>query len=561
MAGWRTPVAVLGVLLAACSSDPGVAPVPPGISNGLVSHTVSGNILGPDGTNLCNTTSGVTMVARLLNANFPPGQPFLAQQTIACPANRYSFSADAGTARISLQLPTGAIVALALPERTLDEVPVGDVDVTHDIHVLNGTALGGSVTLDGNPVVGQGLAINYGFNPTFFAAGGSSQADGHWAEFFGRSQLILQNGVAFEASGCTGGLATKLTAGPPIGPFVFPTDRSAIDCTMITAPAAEFSHTLTRLVVTPLPGDIGGLSPELFYRYGSGWGVQFPVVGQAPMHFPLEASHLYVGGLMIGLAPDRVLTGTSVLGEMQCVGACRDLGLDATLGFTDQTPAGRKVLWQYSDTPSPQGVGLRIRQRSFDGVPPNDYVLFHFSIQNQGSATVTFYAGFFGDWDVDINPFDDVGLTDMNGSLMFMTSSIENTGIHVGTLLRGDAPVSGNYFFAGNEPFPSLTDQVSAMNGSLRRESDGPADLRYIHAIGPITLDRGKKADLWVAVLAGENRDQLLTNAQAADADIGNRMHQPDGTAPTQTVNTQPLGVPGQPFTKHTNSRPIPLRR
>ena len=452
-----------------------------------------------------------------------------------------------------VQLPTDAIVGLALPWRSLDEVAVGDADVTHDVHIVDGTALGGSATLDGSPIEGVGLDVVYAFNPNFGATSGVSAPDGHWAEFFGRPQLILQHGVSVRTpSGCAA-LAVKVLEAPPTDPFVFPTDRSAINCTLVTAPTTQFSHTLTRLVVTPLPGDIGGFSPELLDQYGDGWGVQFPVAaGTSPAHFPFEASHIFLGGLLIGISPDRVLSGTNVAGEMECGAACRDLGLDATLGFTDQTPTGRKVSWQYSDAPSPEGVGLRIRQRSFDGAPPNDYVLFDFSIQNQGSSTVTFYPGFWADWDVDLDAADDVGFTEMNGKLMYETSTDpDDAGTYVGTLLGGDAAVSGNYFFSGAQFQPSTTDQVQALSGGLRQETLGPGDLRYIHGIGPITLARGKRADLWVAIVAGENHTQLLANAAAADGDIGKRQRQAgsavDGSI---TVNAQPLGVPGRPFSK-----------
>ncbi len=548
----RARLLLVGAFALACARDERSSPLAPPSFSLDPSHMISGSVLGPDGMNICNTIGSGTMPVRLLNPAFPAEPPFLGAQNLTCPTNSYSFSAESDTARIRVQLPTDAIVGLALPWRTLDAVAVGDADVTHDVHIVDGTALGGSATLDGSPFEGMGLDLVYAFNPNFGAASGSSAPDGHWSEFFGRSQLFLQNGASLRAvSGCVG-LGIKVLEAPPTDPFVFPAERSAINCSLLTAPATQFSHTLTRLVVSPLPGDIGGLSPELFDQYGDGWGVQFPVaMGTAPAHFPFQASHMFEGGLLIGISPDRVLSGTDLTGEMACGLACRDLGLDATLGFTDQTPAGRKVLWQYSDAPSPEGVGLRIRQRSFDGVPPNDYVLFQFSIQNQGSSAVTFYPGFWADWDVDLDPFDDVGFTEMGGKLMFVTSSLESPATYVGTLLRGDAPVSGNYFFVNAPPVPSTSDQVQALSGGLRRETAGPADLRYIHGIGPIPLARGKKADLWVAIVAGENHDQLLANAVAADADIEKRQRQGGEVSDaSHIVSTQPLGVPGRPFSK-----------
>ncbi len=549
----RTRLLVLGAIALACTRDDrNVLVAPPSFSLDP-SHMISGSLLGPDGMNICNTIGSGTMPVRLLNPAFPAGPAFLGAQDLPCPTNSYSFFADAGTARVRVQLPTDAIVGLALPWRTLDSVAVGDADVTHDVHIVDGTALGGSATLDGSPVPDVGLDLVYGFNPGFGVASGSSAPDGHWAEFFGRSHVMVQNGVSVQAAVGCAALGVKVLEGPPAGPFVFPTERSAINCSLLTAPATQFSHTLTRLVVTPMPGDIGGQSVELADQYGIGWGVQFPVgPGQSPVHFPASATHLFGGGLLIGIAPDRILSGISVAGQLACGAACRDLGLDGVVGFTDETPAGKKVMWHYSDATSPEGVGLRVVQRSFDGQPPSDYVLFDFSIQNGGKSAVTFYAGVFMDWDVDEDAFDDFGFTDLGGRLMGVTSAFES-GVHVGSLLVG-APVSGNLFynFSGDVAVPSSTaDQFQALSGGMRLTDIGPGDAHYIHGLGPITLARGKKADVWLGIIAGDNRDQFLANARAAEADIARRQQGgAEGFETLQSVNTGRVGIGVRPFTK-----------
>jgi len=206
--------------------------------------------------------------------------------------------------------------------------------------------------------------------------------------------------------------------------------------------------------------------------------------------------------------------------------ACRDFGLDATLTTRDRGAAGRSVTWRYSDATSPEGVGLRVVQRSYDGKPPADYVLFHFTFTNTSRATRTFYAGFYGDWDLDDigDHSNDIGFTDLGGRLMYMTNEGE-TGVHAGTLLLADFPVAGNYFYGNPGPpaFP-LTDQFGALSGSLTRTAtDAPRDNRYLHAVGPITLRRGKSAEVWVVIVAGENRAQLLANAAFAERDVMER--------------------------------------
>jgi hypothetical protein len=66
----------------------------------------------------------------------------------------------------------------------------------------------------------------------------------------------------------------------------------------------------------------------------------------------------------------------------------------------------------------------------------------------------------------------------------------------------------------------SLADQIRALKGELRRTTISASDNRAIHAVGPITLKRNKSADVWVAVVAGGNRAELLANARAAADDV-----------------------------------------
>ena len=482
---------------------------------------ISGRVLGPDGRNICNTVGSGALLVRLLNPEFAvgSGNAFLGQQNITCPDNRYSLPATAGTAHLRVEVPiTDGIDGL--PWRSLDEFPVGTRGATHDVRIAEGTALGGSATFEGSPFEGASITLRYDFNSNFPAGFGVPGPDGGWMDFFGRSPFLLKAGVRYQVS-CDPVPGTRVTDGPPGGGFLFPTELSAINCTMETAPSVAFSHTASRLVVTPMPGDIGGSgSRELFDRYGVGWGVQFTVQPGSTPSRDQSASHLFVGGLLIGRDPDSVLAGVNVNGQLQCGLTCRDLGLNATLQVTTTASGGRQVTWRYSDATSLEGAGLEITQTSVDGRRPNDYVLFRFTIRNTSRFTRTFHVGFFGDWDMDVDAFDDLGFTDLDGRLMYLVSQ-EETGAHVGTLLLG-APASGNFFFTA-AGIPSTFDQVQALSGGFRQETAGPGDLRYIQGVGPITMRRGQQRDVWIAVVAGEDRNQLLTHAAAAEADVAGR--------------------------------------
>ena len=490
-------------------------------------HRITTNVLGPDGSaSICGLLpQGAQVPVRLFNSTPPP--LLGGYGTLACPESRLHLSAPAGSWYLGVELPPAPGLG-ALPWRYLATSPVaiGGGDASHDIVIEEGSRLGGRATFEGKPVEGVGLTVSYESQGMMAAYGGSGK-DGRWVEFFGRSPVVLQKGVRYTLRpfSCEF-LGAKLVNKPPTGGFLFPSELAAIDCTLVRAPSARFTHDLTRLVVTAMPGDIGGLSDEFVHDLGFGWGVQFPVAaGQSPSHDP-SVSQLSSGGLMIGIAPGRVLSGVTRRDLAACGAACRDLGLDGRVHVTASPQWGKRVTWRYSDARSPEGVGLRVVQQSFDGRPPADYVLFDFTITNAGPATTTFHAGFFGDWDIGVNDNDDVGFTEMGGRLMYQTDS-DLRGPYLGTLLSGDAPITGNYFFT-KAAWPSLTEQVDALAGRLSRPaSDAPGDYRYIQGAGPITLGHEQSADLWIAVVAGDSREQLLANAAWAAADIANRRRRP----------------------------------
>jgi len=545
----RARLVLLGALALACTRDDPNPPLAPSFS--LSSDPMlTGQLFGPDGSsNLCGFIPAGSQV-RVRPIDLAAQDFGAAVNILTCPTNAFSFSVAPGSYLVRTILPPGDPGIGTFPVRTVEPVTIDGSDVTHDIVVRNGTALGGSATLDGAPLEGVSLTMVYDQAQGFLAADGGSGPDGAWTEGF-RSPYILQNDVRYATGGCLALGVQALENAPPS--FLFPSEVSAINCRFAPAPSIQFSHTHTRLVVTPMPGEIGGQASDLSDQYGIGWGVQFPVrPGQSPVHVPPSATHLFGGGLMIGIAPDHILSGINIAGQLQCGADCQDLGRDGVVSFTPQTPVGRIVTWRYSDAGSPEGVGLRIVQRSFDGRSPNDYVLFRFDIKNGGSSTVTFYAGVFMDWDVEEDATDDAGTTELGGTLMVVRSTTD-LGYHMGTLLLG-APVSGNVFynFSGDVPVPSSTaDQYQALSGGMQQLTIEPGDAHYLHGVGPITLARGEKRTIWLAIVPGEDHDQLLANAAAAQADVARRQSAGEETAGgSLTVPTGRLGVPMRPLKK-----------
>jgi hypothetical protein len=354
---------------------------------------------------------------------------------------------------------------------------------------------------------------------------GGSGPDGSWGEGF-RPAMWLQPEIRVRPSLDCQGLGWRTVSAPPPGTLVYPSEASSFDCRLVTGSSLPFTHTRTRLVVTPTPGNIGKGEPAFSDQYGLGYGVQFPVTppGSA-VNLPLTASLLWAGGLVVGIAPNTILSGVDLSGYFECGAACRDFGLDGgSLQLVSKASGAKKVTWTYSDGGSGDGVGLKVVQKSFDGRPPADYVLFKFAFTNTSPAKRTFYAGFFGDWDLsdDGSAANDFGLTALGGRLMYVTNQ-GDAGLHVGTLLLGDFPISGTSFFGAESNGMSLGDQLGALSGTFKQTSFGPVDIRAIHAMGPITLKPKKSAVIWIAVVAGESKDQLLANAAAAKADVNAR--------------------------------------
>ncbi len=484
-------------------------------------HVLTLNVLGPDGKrSICGYLPKSTVVpARLLRTTHPIQGTF---DAFACPESQLRLRSPPGRWYLRVTLPSTPNLG-PLPWKELVPVVVRH-DVTQDVVIHGGSPLAGRATFQGAPVAGVRLTVGHdslGVMNTY----GRSGSDGSWVEFLGRSPVILQPGIRYTFSSTCMFLGAKLVNRLPPGGVRFPSELSSVDCNLVDGSTRRFTHDHTRLVVTAMPGDIGGTSSDFLHELGFGWGVQFPIAsGQAPARTHWN-SHIWQAGLMIGVAPDRVLSGVGLQSQRTCGTRCRDLGLDGNVQVKPLPRLGKEVVWQYSDATSDEGSGLRVEQHSFDGQLPADYVLFRFVITNGGGATVAFHAGIFADWDIAVDESDDVGFTGMNGKLMYQANSIDGTptGPYLGTLMVSSAPATSNFFFR-KEMLLEPKEQVDALAGRLvQPRTDAAGDNRYIQGAGPFRLGREENAELWVAVVAGETRDQLFATAQAAARDIAVR--------------------------------------
>jgi hypothetical protein len=519
---------------------------------------VTVSVIGANG-NICNSLAGGGSIQIFaIDMGVPLGGP-TAVRNVVCPQNSFAFSLPHGTYLFRARLPAAGAVAGGFPWQSFLLTPVTvSGDLTVDLTVAPGTPLAGGATLNGQPYAGIGITFVHGDATGFGAGFGVSGANGTWEETFPqRSQLILQNGVRLQPNALCSLVGARVLEPFSFAVFEFPSERSSIACDFVDAPAQQFSHTRTRLVVTPGPGAVGVGQGELPAEFGNGWGVQFPVTpGEKPRIDGISVSELFNGGLVVGMKPDRVLSANELGGYFPCGPVCRDFGPEGRLHFNTSSRSGAKVTWQYTDANSSEGVGLKVVQKSYDGIPPADYVLLRFTLTNGGAQTQTIYPGFFGDWDIGDDFFDDVGAIEQDGRLMYMTNS--SGGIAAGTLIVSDAPVSGNAFFnfdfETNTAPTSRAEFVDALAGDFGSPNgDQFGDKWLVQAVGPITLTAGASTELWIGLVAGENIDQLRANAAAAEADIVARRRHPDDVdgAPATSI-TVGRGKSSQPNTINT---------
>jgi len=311
-----------------------------------------------------------------------------------------------------------------------------------------------------------------------------------------------------------------------------------------------------------MPGDIGGLSGELGGELGSGWGVQLLDDGEEPRHGSITFSQLFRGGLVVGLRPDVLLTGVDFGGYGDCGGACRDFGLDARLGPSATRPTEKKtVTWRYSDAGSPDAVGLEVVQRSYDGAAGYAYVLFRFTFTNASREPLTFYPGVFMDWDVgnaDFDAFDDGGFTERGGRLMYLTDGPGGPGTFDGTLVLG-APVAGNAVLTDFGQTPE--ELLRLVTGDVTVPSaEDPADHRYLHTVGPISLAPHQKATIWVAVASGRSREEFLASVDAAAADVARRRTGPPDSEADGGSTVRMRAPAGRSMTPSADPRCKPTR-
>jgi hypothetical protein len=136
----------------------------------------------------------------------------------------------------------------------------------------------------------------------------------------------------------------------------------------------------------------------------------------------------------------------------------------------------------------------------------------------------------FLDFDVSPDFFNNVAYTELNGRLAVTTTLDE--ALHFGSIVVSGSGASSSYFFSSDWLIPE-SEVVAGLRGEISSpEMPFPTDLRLLQGATEVTLTPDGSTDLWVAIVAGESRAEIVANAQAALADGNARRTLKDSFTP-----------------------------
>ncbi|MGV3504147.1 MAG: S8 family serine peptidase [Adhaeribacter sp.] len=254
------------------------------------------------------------------------------------------------------------------------------------------------------------------------------------------------------------------------------------------------------------------------FAYDQGEGV---VYRQGP---PL----LSEGGLMVGLAPDKV--SDNIRNEQQVsdgnFSALAPVRFDAPARGADQTASG---LMQDA-YPAAGNVGLKVSYRAFAWQPPQDrsFVIVEYKLTNtSGKALSNLYAGLFSDWDVGPATHN-LAAWDSTHALGYVYS-LHRPGLYAGVSLL--TPLLPTHYAIDNAFSPagsinlsdgfSTAEKYQALSSPHRQHQTAGLnglgnDVSDVVGARLPDLAPGASVQVAFALLAGENLGGLQAGARAA---------------------------------------------
>ncbi len=237
------------------------------------------------------------------------------------------------------------------------------------------------------------------------------------------------------------------------------------------------------------------------------------------------SNYLFEGGLMIG-------TGTSMVSDCirGTVGSTQDDDFRPASNLSITSPgeiADEEGMIVLDDAFAANPLGLEISQESFayTSEPFNDFVIFKYTIQNNGSVSLTnLYAGLFFDWDISESGGNDGARFDQVRNMGYAQNQANNPTKLAGTKVL-TSPGATSYRaihnpndIYGGDAGNGFTDieKWNFLSRGIQTRSIDTTDVSTLTSTGPFTLSPNQSVEIAFAVIAGSSSDDLFSNADAS---------------------------------------------
>jgi len=244
---------------------------------------------------------------------------------------------------------------------------------------------------------------------------------------------------------------------------------------------------------------------------------------------------LFEGAIIAGAGPaqisnaarGRLINGSQISDEDFTIAAGGDLQIRTPGLLSDQETVGI-----FEDGASDKPMNIRVTQETFARTDPpfDDLVIWRYTIENRGSQTLdNFHFGLFFDWDIDDT--NNNWLTNKAGydaerklGYAFDTGNGPDTYVGASVLSEGGVSFRAIYNDPNHTSNPSwglhdgFTDaeKWEAISSGISIPAAGPADISFVIAVGPFSIEAEASIEIGFASLAGNDLSDLRANAESA---------------------------------------------
>jgi hypothetical protein len=227
---------------------------------------------------------------------------------------------------------------------------------------------------------------------------------------------------------------------------------------------------------------------------------------------------LFGGGLTYGTSAGDLVLGYDVRGV---------LGPDfatTPICVVQLSPVHRTTA-QLSLVPGvtgPPGVVVTQESFAFRNAPDDGYVLLRYTFRNAGAAPITgLFAGLVMDWDIYFGGDASTNLIGFNPTLNVGVATPANPlfsqSFGVVPIAQSGAPsFRGWTAGAGDAPLVSRSGYFDFLSGGIVASQQGPADIRELMGVGPLTIQPGQAMVVYLAVVGGGSQSEFSSNVAQA---------------------------------------------